>query len=90
MILVQYELQLKYEEVVKKGEDAMRLTESLARKAAVERCATQIEKLQDQVKEVLQALSEQEVKLLEMEEEAAKWKLKYEEIQGKNDGHGDK
>ncbi|CAH0718102.1 unnamed protein product, partial [Brenthis ino] len=90
MILVHYELQLEYEEIVKKAENAVRLTESLAPKEASERCASEIEKMQDHIEEALQELSEQEVKFIEMEKEAAKWKLKYEEIQGKNDGQGDK
>lgn len=90
MILIQYELQLNYEQIVKKAEDAMRLTESLARKEASERCANQIESLQDKLDDALQALGKQEIKFIEMEKEAAKWKLKFEENQGKKDGQGDK
>lgn len=90
MIILQDELTIKAEKIIKEAESAVKLAKSTVLANSVQ---TEEKKHHEIVKTQLEftenLLEEQKIRTREMEEEANTWKLKYEELRSKLNGKGD-
>ncbi|XP_045538856.1 B-cell receptor-associated protein 31-like [Papilio machaon] len=90
MLIIQYELEVKAEKIIKQAED----TVNQAKKAMLDN-DTQITESQNykELKNVLEVtenlLEEEKLKTKELEEEATKWRIKYEKLESVTSGKGD-
>ncbi|KOB78686.1 Endoplasmic reticulum protein [Operophtera brumata] len=91
MLIIQDELSLKAERIIKEAEATVKLAkENILATTIQANEAIHFEQIKEQLEESLQKLKQEKKKSTELEEEAKKWKLMYEEIKAVNAaGKGD-
>ncbi|CAG4935902.1 unnamed protein product [Colias eurytheme] len=87
MIIIQYELEMKAQEIIKKAEDTVKMAKSTV-------VANTIHEAQDNaIKQKLELtenmLEDQQAKVKELEAEATMWRLMYEDLKNNASGQGD-
>lgn len=91
MLIIQDELSLKAERIIKEAEATVKLAkENILATTIQANEAIQFEKIKEQLEESVLKLKQEKKKTKELEEEAKKWKLMYEEVKiVAADGKGD-
>lgn len=89
MIIIQYELEVKAEQIIKKAEDTVKLAKTTVMASSQQNNNTQeYEDIKHKLELTESLLEVQKVRVKELEDEATMWRLKYEKnVAG---GHGDK
>ncbi|XP_013198691.1 B-cell receptor-associated protein 31-like [Amyelois transitella] len=86
MLIIQDELSLKAEKIIKQAEDTVKSAKSMVLSNTMQASeAKKCEELSQELEEVKSERDEQRARIKELEEEATKWRLKYEEVCGAGD-----
>ncbi|XP_050350342.1 B-cell receptor-associated protein 31-like [Nymphalis io] len=89
MIIIQYELQLKAEAIIKKAEDTVNFAKTTAMTQNIQGDLQNYEEIKSKLDETENLLEKQNVRIKHLEEEATTWRLKYEEAINDSQGQGD-
>ncbi|XP_045775866.1 B-cell receptor-associated protein 31-like [Maniola jurtina] len=89
MIIIQYELEVKAEQIIKKAEDTVKLAKTTVMASNQQTNIQEYEEIKNKLELTESLLEVQKVRVKELEDEATMWRLKYEEVKSV-DGHGDK
>lgn len=90
MLIIQDELSIKAEQIIKKAEAAVSEAKTvLANTMQVEEIK-KLDELKNLMEEKENELKEDKIRIKELEDEATKWRIKYEEISNISIGQGDK
>lgn len=90
MIIIQYELQLKAEAIIKKAEDTVKLAKTTVITHNIQGDNQNNEVRMLKLEEIENLFEEQKLRVKDLEEETTKWRLKYEEAIKNSSGQGDK
>ncbi|CAH2087655.1 unnamed protein product [Euphydryas editha] len=89
MIIIQYELQLKAEEIIRKAEETVKLAKTTVTTHNIMGDDQSNEEIKIKLEETENLLEEQKIRVRDLEEESTKWRLKYEEAIKNASGRGD-
>ncbi|XP_069360184.1 B-cell receptor-associated protein 31-like [Maniola hyperantus] len=89
MIIIQYELEVKAEQIIKKAEDTVKLAKTTVI-ASSQQNTEEYEEIKNKLELTESLLEVQKVRVKELEDEATMWRLKYEEVKNVASSHGDK
>ncbi|CAK1542010.1 unnamed protein product [Leptosia nina] len=88
MIIIQHELEVKAQEIIKKAEDTVQMAKTTVLANTVQESEDMAELKQKlELSEIL--LDEQKIRIKELEDQAAMWQQKYKEISKSTGGQGD-
>ncbi|CAG9565881.1 unnamed protein product [Danaus chrysippus] len=87
MILIQHELQVKADQIIKKAEETVKLAKTTVLENNLE--SQDYEEIKNRLDTTESIVEEQKIRIKELEEDATKWRLKYEEVNRAAEGCGD-